>query len=80
MILIFDRKRCMTEYDSYGTKDRAFLGLEGMSRSAGYVLMMVNVSSLISDMILNTIKHGNALTIFRFLSTIVQIYLLISDV
>lgn len=58
MVLLLGHERCMMECDSYGTKDRAFLGLEDMSRLAGCVLAMVNVSPLISNMIPNTIKHG----------------------
>lgn len=62
MILFFDRKRCMTVYDS-NRRGRAFVGEDG-TFSLKNVLTIVNVRSVISDMIPNTIKYGNRLKIF----------------
>lgn len=55
MILFFDRKRCTTVYDSNG-RDQVFVGEDGTFLLKN-VLTTVNVRSVISDMIPNTIKY-----------------------
>lgn len=52
----------MTVYDS-NRRGRAFVDEDG-TFSLKNVLTIVNVRSVISDMILNTIKYGNRLKIF----------------